>query len=437
MIYGRRRIGKTECLLNFCSKKPHIYFLATEKTYNENIGDLQNSIGGFLNEKLLQNAAILDFEALISVFLERKKPEKVIIVLDEFQILIQLYRPILSTLQRIWDVKISRGNDVMVILCGSSIGMMETEVLDVKSPLYGRRTGQWKFDTLKFADLSGFFPTHTLEDRIKFYGVSGGVPGYLTRLDANLSFEENLLANIFSKGSYLYEEAEILLRQEFREPARYFSILRAIAAGKNHFGEIVNETNLDAATVSKYLSYLQQLRIVERVLPILSSIKDKIRPKKGQYLISDQYISFWFKFVFPYKAILESRRTKDHYDMIEIGLQQYFGEVFEELCRKELGHLLIEENLVEIGSWWKKGIEIDVVAKGKILYLLEIKWSVLNTKEADDVIQMLIEKGRGIEGEKKYGLIAKKVEEKRVLRKNGYLVWDLEDIQEKLTAGGA
>ena len=236
---------------------------------------------------------------------------------------------------------------------------------------------------------------------------------------------------MFTKGSYLYEEAEILLKQELREPANYFAILKAISAGKRKFGEIVNETELDKSMVSKYLSVLQNLKIVERILPAMTSIKEKTRIKRGIYIISDNYFSFWFRFIFPYKSLLESGELETYMKIFNKEFNSYLGEVFENLCRKYFIKKLVKQPLKEVGKWWHREKEIDIigVTLTEDLILIETKWKEISYTEAAKILKKLKEKAENLEKTMKYGIIAKKIDKKEKIREKGYLAWDLTDIQ--------
>ncbi|NQE06113.1 hypothetical protein C5S32_09610 [ANME-1 cluster archaeon GoMg1] len=122
---------------------------------------------------------------------------------------------------------------------GSSIGMMENEVLGYKSPLYGRRTGQWKVEALSFKDLRSFFPKYSVEERIRTYSILGGIPFYLQQFDDSKDVSTNIKEKVLTKGEILYEEPEFLLREELREPRVYFTILKAISYGNSKFGNIM------------------------------------------------------------------------------------------------------------------------------------------------------------------------------------------------------
>ncbi len=432
VIYGRRRIGKTELVLEFSRKHPHVYFLATEVPIEENLRSLQVVMARYLKDSLFELARFETWESLFSEFLNRKGKEKVIIIIDEFPYLISAYRPIVSIFQKIWDTMVRKRNDVMLILCGSSIGMMETEVLGYKSPLYGRRTGQWKVEELEFSYLKAFFPQHTFSEHVKFYGIVGGTPGYLTKLDPMLTFEENLRKNVITKGSYLYEEAEMLLKQELRMPNNYFAILQAIAAGKHRYGEIVNETNLDKSLVSKYLVVLQRLGLIKKVLPVNVSVKKKIRSKKGLYYFSDNYFAFWFRFIFPFKYLLESNQMEEYLVVFNRDFESYIGTVFESLMREQFLKKLIRAPFKEVGRWWHKDTEIDIVGVtlDNRCFFIEVKWSELSAKRAHQIIKSLERKMDAFICEnKQFGIIGKKIEGKSMIREKGYYVWDIDDLK--------
>jgi len=157
-------------------------------------------------------------------------------------------------------------------------------------------------------------------------------------------------------------------------------------AGRETFGEIVNETELDKSLVSKYLSVLQELRIVEREPPvffiIFSSIKARTRLKKGKYVITDNYFKFWFRFVYPNKTFLESGDLNAFIRSSAENLTHTLREVFESLGTKHLLRALINEPLTEVGRWWRKGEEIDVVAMNGKVFIAEVKWSAISESKA-------------------------------------------------------
>ncbi|AEH24538.1 ATP-binding protein [Pyrococcus yayanosii] len=437
IIYGRRRIGKTELLLHFAKDKPYVYFLATEKPYHENIRDLQRLMAEFLGDPLFSRISFGNIDELLMAFAEKIGDERVVLIIDEFPVLIENYRPVLSLLQRAWDLKLSK-TKLMLILCGSSVSTMETEVLGYKSPLYGRRTGQWKVDEIPFFNISEFLPSYSVENLIKVYGVVGGIPAYLLQFDPEKSFKENVVENVLSKGSYLYEEAEILLREELREPANYFAILEAIASGRTRFGEIVSATGLDKSLVSKYLTVLQRLGIVEREVPITATHKEA--SKRGLYSISDNYFAFWFRYVLPNRSHLEAGLAEEVWERSREDFDAYMGTVFESLVRKPGVFLrLTGFRFTKLGRWWHKNEEIDVVAldgEEERALLVEVKWKDLTAREARGILKDLERKAELLRldsWEKRYGLVAKSLKGKERLRVKGWLVWDLSDFESLLS----
>ncbi|NJF24814.1 ATP-binding protein [Thermococcus sp. Bubb.Bath] len=433
IIYGRRRIGKTELLLRFARDKEHVYFLASEKPYRDNLRELQRMMGKSLGDKLFSRIEFGDIDELLIEFSKRVNGRRVVLIIDEFPYLIERYKPVLSLIQRAWDMELSK-SDLMLILCGSSVSSMETEALGYKSPLYGRRTGQWRVDELPFWSLREFFPDYSAEDLVKVYGVLGGIPAYLIRFDPEKSFDENVIERVLSKGAFLYEEAEILLKEEVREPANYFAILQAVAGGRSRFGEIVNATGLDKSLVSKYLNVLEKLGMVEREVPVTASRKEAL--KRGRYSITDNYLAFWFRYVFPNRSYLEAGMGREVWERSRGDFNEYMGAVFERLLRKpEVFTRLTGFGFTKIGRWWHKGEEIDLVAlnenERKVLFV-EVKWKELREREAMGILKDLKRKAELIgldDWGKHYWLVAKKVEGKETLRKEGWLVWDLGDFE--------
>ncbi len=425
IIYGRRRVGKTELVKQFMKNKPHLYFLADERGDIPNIKELQKIMAHALSNPLLAKAAITDWLELFTEF-SKLLTKKIVIIIDEFPYLIKTNKAIPSIFQKIWDSLLAH-KQVQLILLGSSISAMETQVLNYRSPLYGRRTGQWKVQPLPFHSLSDFFP-YTAEELINCYAVLDGIPLYLLQFDPESTVMQNIEKKIFAKGNFLYEEAEILLRQEVREPANYFNILKAIASGKTTFGEIVGFTALDKTLISKYLDNLILLRIVEKEFPLTQ----KKETRNARYKLTDNYYSFWFRFVYPNRTILEEGKSAILVKSMANDFKQHVSFVFEKVCRETL----IEEispAYTKKGRWWEKAQEIDIVAfneENKELLLGECKWQ--ENVDAKKVLAELKEKAplvywHNTQRTESYALFAKSFKEK-ITEKNLYL-FDLKDIQ--------
>lgn len=229
ILYGRRRIGKTELVKQFIKDKEAIYHLSTTDGIQNNVNRLKETFARFTGKNYFRSLNVL-FDDLLIYFGDEIGDKKVILAIDEFQYLIEADRSIISQVQRAWDEKL-RSTKIYLLITGSSVGMMENEVLSTKSPLYGRRTGSWKLSALPFPSLSSFFRNKDIEELIKIWSTVDGIPFYILQLDPRLSVEENIKFKIMKKGNVLYDEPLYLLREEFKEQRVYLSILRAVSQG--------------------------------------------------------------------------------------------------------------------------------------------------------------------------------------------------------------
>src|SRR3990170_8245621 len=438
VIYGRRRVGKTEFTIHFSKNKPHIYFLADQRPEAELIQELKQRMSLYLQNESFAKLAIKDWIELFNEFTKWNKNTHTIIIIDEFPTLIETNRAIPSIFQKIWDQNL-KNTSTMLILLGSSITMMETEVLNYKSPLYGRRTAQWKLEPLKIHQLKQFFPHYNLETLINVYACIGGVPAYLQKFNPQNSFWQNVQQKILSKGEFLYEEAEFLLREELREPRNYNIILKAIAQEAQTYGEILNKTSMDKSMLSKYTSVLEDLGFIKRTHPIGTIPK----PRKTQYTISDNYLNFWFKYVFPNKTELEAGNSEAILSKIKQDYGTYLGHVFEQVATELLTEMKTNHTLpftfTAIGKWWFKNNEIDLIAldeEKQTATFIEAKWSNLNAIDCQRILQALKTKAQNFRWDRKkenYAIVAKHITNKEQLTNQGLLIFDLKDFEPILT----
>ncbi|VVB85133.1 Archaea bacterial proteins of uncharacterised function [uncultured archaeon] len=436
IIYGRRRVGKTELMLRFLEEKEGIYFLASTEGDRQNIKQFSVTAGKTIHDENFGKIEYPDWQSLFESLFRHKtltaRKEKVIIIIDEFPFLIQNNKATPSIFQKIWDTAMKQEN-VMLILLGSAMSIMETEVLGYKSPLYGRRTGQWQVQRLDIIHLKEFLP-YSNEELVKTWFVTGGIPEYILKFDARMSFWENILNNVLKKGSYLYRDAEFLLSEEFREPKNYMLIFKAIALGCNTLGEICNFTGLDRGMVSKYLDVLTRLHILKEEIPVTASTKFR----KRLYFISDPYFNFYYRYIYPNRIDLEANRTGEVLELIKEDFSRYSGYMYEGLIRELTAKRLIFNPfpLSKIGKWWHKDREIDLVAVNettKQILFVECKWKNVPEREARKIIDGLKEKAAFVQWNNEsrkslFGIAAKKIENKKRLIKEGFAAVDLDDI---------
>lgn len=365
VIYGRRRVGKTSLINEFCKDKPTIYFSALDTTARENLRTLSKAIYSYKSPEGGSAPEYQSYDDALEDITRIANEERLVVVMDEYPYLAKAEKSISSRLQHLIDHVWSK-TKIYLILCGSSMSFMEYQVLGYESPLYGRRTAQFKIEPLTYKDTAKFNENLREEENALIYGVTGGVPHYINKLDVRDDLDDAILDNIFDTSSYLFEEPENLLKQELREPAMYNSIITAIAEGASRLNEIATKAGIESGPCTKYLKVLMELGIVTKETPITEKMG-----KKSIYLIEDNFFRFWYKFV-PQNitAITSGRIQRNYMSVIKSRYSDYMGLVFEKMCKEYL--MYYAENLPialnEIGQWWgtdpvaRKQIQIDIVA---------------------------------------------------------------------------
>jgi hypothetical protein len=385
ILYGRRRVGKTELLRAFCDEKAHIFFIATLSSDQDQLGAFSQQVWSSLHPESsggqgdLSGFRFPSWEAAFRSLADL--PGRPVVVMDEFTYLINGNKAIPSILQKVWDETL-KNTQLFLILCGSYIGMMETEVLGYQAPLYGRRTGSLLLPPLNLPAASLFYPAYDPVQVLEAWAVVGGMPYYLQAFSGDRDVMANIRCQILDhQQGQLYNEPRLLLMEELREPRNYFSILRAIAQGKTRLHEITQEAGVgDVNTTGRYLDILQQMRLITRRVPVTEPQPEK--SKKGIYQVDDHFLRFWFRFVHPNlgsldlgleDAILEQK--------IRPGFDAFVAGAFEEASWAYVGQMARSGELdflpERIGAWWNKDAEIDVVATNQVestLLLGECKW---------------------------------------------------------------
>ena len=402
VLYGRRRVGKTELLLQFCKDKKSIYFTASQLKEGDHLRQLTETARHVINDPLLQSLVFDDWESALIYFAQQAEKERLVLVLDEFQYLCDDNAALPSLIQRFWDLH-GKNSKLFLILCGSQVSFMEREVLAERSPLYGRRTGQLQLMPLSYRDSGHFFSEYAAKEKLIAYGILGGIPAYLNRfalhsLDISRDipekiFERHITTELLTPQGYLFDEVNFLLRMELREPRAYASLLHVIAGGATRLNEISQRVGLRPTDTGKYLSVLRELRLIKRETPITERAPEK--SKKGLYKIADNYVKFWFRFVLPNRSLIESGNADLVYEeMIAPNLSDYMGAIFEDICRQYIS-LYWREKLKgapkRVGAHWGSGLEIDVLTENVdgSHWFGECKW--WDAPVGENVLNRLIE----------------------------------------------
>lgn len=380
VLYGRRRVGKTTFLTEFCKEKDSIFFSAEQSNEKMNLDKFSELIFQHYQENTLE--PFTSWENALLYIHRRQKEMPLVLVFDEFPYLAAMNPALLSIVQHLIDHTLQNGK-LFLVLCGSYVGFMEDQVLSSKSPLYGRRTAQLHMKSFDYHTSIQFLNGFSDEEKLILYGACGGIALYLQQVDHNYTMQENIQNLFLSPTGYLYEEPLLLLRQEVKEPGIYNAIIEAIAGGASKANEIATKTGESSAKCIKYMLTLQEPGILEKRTPFGM----KSASRKTVYRISDFMFRFWYRYVAGNKTLLETGARKIVWEKkIAPDLNHYMGLVFEQICKE---YLLRKNTLgslpllfTEIGTWWGNDPEhhtqeeIDLVAGDGSDYLFcECKWN--------------------------------------------------------------
>ena len=396
IIYGRRRVGKTSLINEFCREKEHIFHVAVEQSdkdalssFSDDILSAYPSAGSYLE-------AFPTWEKAFQYIVEQAGERRVVVAIDEYPYMAAGNPSLSSILQKLIDTRLS-ATRIFLILCGSSMSFMENQVLGYASPLYGRRTAQFKIEPFDYFESGQFFSSATKEERLEAYGIAGGIPQYLNNLAREESLADGIYRNYFRKDGHLFEEPSNILKQELREPATYNSIISAIASGAGRINEIATKTGEDSRKCSKYLNTLIDLHIVKKEYPV-----GMATGRNGIYGLHDNMFRFWYRFV-------PGNITNIEADMGRLVLERnvlpymadYMGKIFEDICKQYMLRRNRQMSLFftfdQIGRWWgnnplkKRQEEIDLLAfSGTQAIFAECKWR--NEPVGAGILQDLVEK---------------------------------------------
>ena len=344
----------------FIKDKKAFYFFADKQNENLQIERFKNQIVENFKDEFLKKIEIKDWDTLFEYLIMKISNEKFVLVIDEFQYLTLINKNFSSIFQRIYDEKLKDKN-VMIILCGSLISMMYSETLAYDSPLYGRRTAQIKLQPIKFKYYDKFFKNNSTQDLIELYSITGGIPKYILSIDRDQSALYNIENNLFDKNNYLYSEPKFLLQEEVNDLSRYFSILNAISIGHTKMSSISSYLQINAGGISAYISKLIELDIIEKEIPITENIDNS---KKVLYKIKDNYLKFWFAYIYPYQSYFEIENLTYVKNKIRSEFELYVSKIYEDLARESMWEN-VPFPLLKVGRWWDKNTEVDIVALGE------------------------------------------------------------------------
>ena len=384
VLYGRRRVGKTELVREFLKRAGgnrglYLYVDVLEKK------QVLESFATDIKEQLGETVSFNEWTDFFDYAYEKSIKEPFIITIDEFQRFLETAPEFITGLQRQWDERF-KDSRLMLLLVGSSIGMIDKITRSQAAPLYGR-VSRSKISPFRYEGAREMLSALKEEDKIRFYAVFGGTPYYLGMANQFANITDAIRELILKRNSVLSEEPKNLMEYEnFRTHARYNSIMQAIAARKDNLKEISDYTGIKDTTLPAYLHRLRDLLdIVDVNNPVLG------KTKMGKHAITDNFFRFWHRFIFPNQSALNLDNTKQVEQQIKENIEAFVGKAFEGVVkelfiayqnRKIQGHNI---SFDQLGPWWdRSGNEIDIIAlnsKDKTLIACEVKWS----KEKTDI----------------------------------------------------
>lgn len=378
-MHGRRRVGKSWLLHRFAQAVGGIYYQATRGTRREQINRLTRVVGEHFEDPILTAGAELPgWQELFEYVTDKAGEQPLLFIIDEFPFLADESPELTSILQTLWDHRWKESTFKM-LLCGSHVTLMK-QLEEYDQPLHGRRTARIAISPFIYRDIAAILPEWDSRDQLLTYAIFGGLPGHLDRIDPRRTLAENVGRLILDPSSRLYDEATHLLDSFGREADVHYSTLFAIATGARTWGKITDKVSRSGGALWPVIEWLQEMELVERQVPVTHDQPHK--SKVSLYRLTDPYLRFWYRFVQPiYSSGSSGMATTDTLwkSRIEPRLDDYMGEVFEDICHDFVKtYLELPFDALRIGRWWTRDSqhEVDIVVRGTdgALFVGECKW---------------------------------------------------------------
>lgn len=370
-ISGRRRVGKTELIRTVLEGIDGLYVVADPGEPEVQLRALWRQLSLATKRPLPPDPT---WEGLLDEF---EKVGKRVVVIDEFQHLIERDLHVAGQIQRRWEGK-WRASGPSLVISGSSIGMMQALSRYHAGPFYGRLTRDLNIHPFGYAAVRLLYPRLSEEARITRYAIFGGTP-YCHAQSVGKPLKEAVVASLLAKGTPLLDEPANLLLSETREPARYQSILSEVAQGAQSLHDLEDRLHVSPGGLGAYLSVLRRnLELLGLEAPVCGLAK------RSHYVLTDPFYRFYYQFIAPHRTSIELGNGDAAWEMMRKDLEGYVGRVFEEVVKEVIRRSTRSPAdgtappvFSEVGRWWNRtGEEIDVVAKAdQEIWAGEVTWS--------------------------------------------------------------
>lgn len=351
VVYGQRGVGKTTLLEKFSENKKSTYYAARACSSREQCYQWaceQRDLG-------MNVARYPDYKELFQNAVENEEYRKQIIIIDEFHHLVKSDSDFMTEVIQFMNNR-PASRPIMFILCTSASGWVENNMVKRLGSAALSISGLMKVRELKFEEICRAFPGYTEEDYINYFSIVGGIPGLWNSFSVNYGFRENIIHNLLAKECRLFGEMSVIMAEELREPAVYSTILAAMARGLNKLNDIYKHTGFSRAKISVYLKNLMELELVEKVYSFETS--ERADTQKGIYRISNPYVRFYFRFLYPNMSLLQRVSAEQFYERkVADAFPAFAEEAYCKICREA-----VAEHAASVGEWLGKTGTLDIVA---------------------------------------------------------------------------
>lgn len=363
ILYGREDSEKEQLIKAFLSNKKYFYYRSRQASIQEQKNQMEKEIKDKFSATLTKHTYDEYFNRIKS-----GDASKLVVVIDEVQLILKKDATFLDSIIKLRMKRLYPG-PVMILLCSSSVAWVEKELPELFGSRQKRLDGQIKINPLNFLEFVRAFPQYQVSDCIKAYGVIGGIAGYINHWDQRHDLKTNVCRNILSRNGYMNQSVERYLKGELRELSVYETILYYIASGYDKLNDLYLKTGYSRAKISVYMKNLSAFHIVEKEVSFETGGWENT--KKGVYRIRENYVNFWFRFVYPHLSELYMMGTEEFYDTyIAPGVDEYLERYFKEVCMEYMlllnvvGKLPL--NITKMGTWIGKEGNIDIIAQNAV-----------------------------------------------------------------------
>ena len=362
VVYGQKHVGKQALLQEFVMDKPNYYYHARACVEREQQFWWGKELAGMQIKTLKYPSYGEILEGIIS-----KPTQKKVIIIDEFQHIIKnsdsFMKELVSFVHNQWNRQ-----DVLVVLCSSSIGWIENSMVSKIGEAAYELSGLLKVKELGFEYLKEYFANYTSEQCVEVYSILGGFPGLWKYFSDRISVKDNICKNLLDKSSFLFGEGERIVKEELREVSVYNTILASLASGNNKLNALYDHTQFSRAKISVYLKNLMELEIVEKVFSY--DTEGRENAQKGIYRISNHLVDFYYTYMYPNLSQLSVEPALSFYNeyvanYFKTYTARYFGKVCSQYIEKLNEKNKLPFQAAEMGEWVGKVGTIDVVAEGE------------------------------------------------------------------------